>query len=444
MDVCENRRVTKALKLAKRIHTVSHDLVVTRISLCRSMTSQVFPGCMLTILLSQLRPVVNATHRGKKEHDAHHAHSVATSVNKEAAQWFDKSVRQRPMYIQYGVSRTATTLQFETLCAMSCLMLGKDTQCTFGNCEELDKNRTATDPPIICKTHSRSQVISGLARGCRVSVTGQDPEYEVSHGWRPTAKAMEYKLLRHLPQQNLSLPSAEEVKRRIAQGSFDFVAVVEALSIHGDMLLPQYADIFGLSEEITKNLHSFLRHWDKLRLCCGAQMSESWRLWLHESAEAGRDLKASQRSYPTTPVNLNHTCASSDLGAIERRWLGTAVVTKCLSIPRIAQLSSNDAPMDGGYCEWANAMTKQHKLGFNDKYYSCYPNAPGSNSEWCKEANTWGNGRGQWMRPVNPTEEEKARMIDIFETSDDMVALKYKLDALFAGLNDLNDDKFFR
>jgi hypothetical protein len=44
----------------------------------------------------------------------------------------------------------------------------------------------------------------------------------------------------------------------------------------------QYAELFGLNETEVKELTEYLGHWDKLRFCCGSQMSASYRAFLHK------------------------------------------------------------------------------------------------------------------------------------------------------------------
>jgi hypothetical protein len=164
----------------------------------------------------------------------------------------------------------------------------------------------------------------------------------------------------------------------------------------------QYAELFGLNETEVKELTEYLGHWDKLRFCCGSQMSASYRAFLHKcdnhhvmkggvisntSAVRAQDpiareqSTASHRPWFDTGMacgllgivesELRHwfgklqMCRSLDLDQVESAMMATSVFQYGKYIRLVSHLTTWEEPFKGTYCTRANAAIAEHKLKFN-------------------------------------------------------------------------------
>jgi hypothetical protein len=114
--------------------------------------------------------------------------------------------------------------------------------------------------------------------------------------------------------------------------------------------LVAYGKIFHLnraSASVVKQVETWLDNWDVTRICCGAQMSKTWRAHLH--ALNGTEMSAMA---PNT-----HICQSYDYVQLEKN------------------LSALEIPMYGvklttvGSCDCSIEKTIKQKLAFNSPEY---------------------------------------------------------------------------
>ena len=112
------------------------------------------------------------------------------------------------------------------------------------------------------------------------------------------------------------------------------------------LLLADYAEVLGLTGAQVVVLTDFLEAWDKLRVCCGAQMSKDYRgrltgLEWKKDASPKLDMVARQ-------PKASDMCESYDMDKIEQKLMSTEVFQQCGdNVELIRQLSSADAPLDG-------------------------------------------------------------------------------------------------
>ena len=124
------------------------------------------------------------------------------------------------------------------------------------------------------------------------------------------------------------------------------MALTDSLGLDDDpLLLADYAKVLRLTGTQVATLKEFLEAWDKLRVCCGAQMSKDYRTRLNgiEYQKHGftYNLAANQ-------TKASDKCESYDMNEIEQKMMSTEVYQQCgHNIELIRQLSSNDAPLDG-------------------------------------------------------------------------------------------------
>ena len=276
-----------------------------------------------------------------------------------------------PFMVQYGKARTATTLQFMTLCAANCLKYGPTTDCVFVAAK---KSTPASqkclqwvdgDPPLVCKSHKLTMpTVPTVGRGTRavplefgrnkfLFATGTDPEYTAERGWQPAARAL-------------------EVGSRLEAGQVKFMALTDAIGRGGDpLLLSEYAkpEVLDLSTEQVADLEAFLVPWDKLRVCCGAQMSVDYRSRLYD-LHLSKEHRKIRFKYRADQPKASDMCESYDMDEIEQELVATQVYNTCgSSIELIRKLSDSDLPFDGGYCSRSLKAAITHRFAFNDKSY---------------------------------------------------------------------------
>ena len=158
------------------------------------------------------------------------------------------------------------------------------------------------------------------------------------------------------------------------------------------LLLKDYGRVLGLHSADVGVLRTFMDLWDKLRVCCGAQMSEDYRMRLvpdiarkfktslFGSSSDGKRIgnqygnRRSKRratgANERTREKSSDKCEEYDFDAIEQALMSTAVFKTCgHSIALIQRLSSRDLPLDGTYCSRSRAAAIKNHFRFNDKRY---------------------------------------------------------------------------
>lgn len=232
-----------------------------------------------------------------------------------------------PILVQYGPPRTATTFQFQILCASACLkspdakcMVCKD-EATLG----VDVPVSEIAPGTVCKVHDREKAQEIRDKG-GVLFTTEPPG--------------------------------------------DFVQHFEDVAVRGRSLVFDYAQILNLTVKEAHQIATFVRYWEILRRCCGAQMSTDYR---HRLFKGSYNLPTNMIHFRAEDDPSFDACEIYNIDQVERRYVHTAVFRKCNKHPLIRKLSDVDQPLDGSYCKRAlNATIEQHLI-FNDPRYLQIP-----------------------------------------------------------------------
>jgi hypothetical protein len=131
-------------------------------------------------------------------------------------------------------------------------------------------------------------------------------------------------------------------------------------SFRADM--DDYQRIFGLDDEQVEVLVEWLEAWGVIRVCCGTQMSDSWRHQLVPSyVPHGISFisKGSTNDVAVAAEGLNHVvqlCASTNISEAEANVMNTRLYKKMYHrVPFLGRASGRDEPLTGDYCETCNA-----------------------------------------------------------------------------------------
>jgi len=321
------------------------------------------PGTEMKIEERQARQARQKLHRQQKRKERQRD-GVVVVPNEDAAV-NTASWNSTAFILQYGKPRTATTLQFITLCASSCLKHGPATACVFVPAKQISAESrrclhwTEEQGPLVCKSHLPALPARKQQKPVKVPVNFKSPHKHLfvtgtleagDKEWQQSARAMELEY--------------EEFK----PNTIDYVALTDSLGRKDDpLLLRDYANVLSLSEAQVATLSDFLEAWDKLRVCCGAQMSKDYRTRLN-----GIEYKKHSFTHNAAAnhVKASDLCESYDMDAIERKMMSTEVYKTCgHNVELIRKLSTMDGPLDGTYCSRALAATKSMDLIFNDKRY---------------------------------------------------------------------------
>lgn len=266
--------------------------------------------------------------------------------------------------LQYGPPRSATTLQFMTMCASSCLKHGPATACLFVSSVLSETSKICThwkdgeSPPLVCKSHSLKLPVrkrAGLTTA-NVKVTDSSNKFIFVTG---TAK--------DASEESTAVARRMEREHDLERNAISYAALTNNLGKPEDpLLLADYARVLDLSDGQVATLKDYLDAWDKLRVCCGAQMSVDYRDRL-----VGKKTRKKRRfKYTGNQTKASDLCETYDLLEVEKKLMSTEVFTTCgHNVKLIRQLSPNDAPFDGSYCHRAFDATKSMGLKFNDKRY---------------------------------------------------------------------------
>ena len=253
----------------------------------------------------------------------------------------DRGAKAPQRVIQYGPTRTATTLQFQMLCAIMFLVQGDagDVSCVFKSPARFPglapARRRAFD---VIKMHRPMTSRSGDDRG-RVWL------FATSNG--TTREALEPGLA-----------------GMVALGyDLKLVQTTPDLAKHGlHESAFRLADVFGLDGEERRKLWDYVRYWDVLRTCCGPQMSQDWyRQLLAPRAGAGPFLgpRHHARDSPSAPA-----CEIYDLDAVEVALMRTHVFRAYgRRAAAIRRVSAIDGDLNGTYCTKVNAWMAARNSG---------------------------------------------------------------------------------
>jgi len=141
-----------------------------------------------------------------------------------------------------------------------------------------------------------------------------------------------------------------------------YVADTRMVSVRGEYMVFEYQKIFSLSDTQMTELFGYMWYWDVIRLCCGKQMSQVWRLQLNEETKSSRTSEDVFKSSETSK------CAVYNISAVEREFMRTQLYQKIANLSNLQGMnrpSVADGELDGDYCHKYNEKVKKLGIGFN-------------------------------------------------------------------------------
>ena len=255
---------------------------------------------------------------------------------------------------QVGSPRTATTMQYFMLCAavavktlhepgssVDCIYIGKNS----GNGDILYGSRRPKKSYQVIKTHG----------GLTPTQEAQLMEYSesVANG-TSEAPAVYYTSSGNM--------STRGVRKFQSKYDFPTTMTVDTADIAPDMwnaTKALYEEKLGLSTQQSAMVFSWLDIWDKLRMCCGRQMSKQWRMHLLGVDE---DPDGSAERFGNE-VNAIEMCSNVNVSALEVELMDTALYKRMhASVPALGTVSDVDGQLTGSYCQSCQDRIVQFSL----------------------------------------------------------------------------------
>eukprot|EP00040_Diaphanoeca_grandis_P027371 m.155695 g.155695 ORF g.155695 m.155695 type:complete len:636 (-) comp30950_c0_seq3:594-2501(-) len=252
--------------------------------------------------------------------------------------------------IQFGNMRTATTLQFETVCIglalrlqSSPLLLSK-LRCRFVYHGDFT---TLFDPgtPLVLKTHQPPTIQRWFPNGS-------------SSTFPQGMKSVPLFVTHSLVDQDVH--STRMTDWQNEGWNIAHTASVQEVSKKGYYGVYEYQSSLGLDDDQVEMLLEFVRYWDILRLCCGRQMSKHWRnALLHAPPARGYDVHKPSFA----------GCEMYNISQVEVFFLNSNVSQLLATYPLLAPMlkpATVDDKLDGTYCEQYNRDVTIKHLEFNE------------------------------------------------------------------------------
>mmetsp|Transcript_18654 Transcript_18654/g.57345 ORF Transcript_18654/g.57345 Transcript_18654/m.57345 type:complete len:299 (-) Transcript_18654:53-949(-) len=242
------------------------------------------------------------------------------------------------LYVQWGHTRTATTFQFELVCAAAAMLHGPNTACRYISHSKPYLNTTIKGPTVV-KTHDlgfREEMRTWQNfKGFFVTET----DSQRGHGAVQVGDACR--------------ADAQNDESRGAT----YAQSMEKLFFRKFTIVYDYQRPLGLTDQQTADLAEYMRYWEILRRCCGSQMSKDFSARL-----LGR-----KRTRDDADVAFD-MCEAYDISAVESMLMGTRIYRDFSpTIDLVARLSTYDQHFDGSYCLRSQVATKKCRLVMNDK-----------------------------------------------------------------------------
>ena len=270
------------------------------------------------------------------------------------------------LLIQYGKPRTATTLQFQTLCAIALVLNKADPSrvvCSFLPPEKPGENalaQKAADQTALHVVKTHAVPAQGFPHDAWLFASEIDDTVGANDSWEGAAERMSQELGHHVK----------------------YAQVMSRLAEQGSGIAKEYQPFFGLSDAQIEEVVTYLRYWDILRMCCGAQMDDGYRTELGGGVGASPAEERELGSYLMTAKPEN--CHSYDIQKIEQHAVHTEVFQLALQGGKgsayLRSTSSLEADkgyeLTGKYCVWFNKEVTCQKLDFNR-----LPERPGCSGE---------------------------------------------------------------
>ena len=207
-------------------------------------------------------------------------------------------------FLQYGLPRTATTLQFITIQACLCALNHTSVK--------VQKSHNLTWRGAVRANNTTAVFVTsteGHSKRDTFVLTGHDST-RTHEPWQVEARALE---------------NAWDIPHR----SIWYVQSVAAVARRDWKIIEDYREIFDLDKEEYGAVVQFMRLWDVLRRCCGPQMSLDYRMRLYGKKNYAPHLTSESVAWDA--------CEIYDIDQVELQFMRSTLVNRC-----------NGRPIDGG------------------------------------------------------------------------------------------------
>ena len=235
-------------------------------------------------------------------------------------------------FLQWGVPRTATTLQFVAM--QACL-------CALG--------QTSVR---ISKTHIPLSESSMTAK--RDSVTAGDTALFVT-SWSENKQFDSSQ-----PREPWQVEARElESDWKIPHGSIWYAQNVAAVAQRDWKIIEDYREVFALDEEEFGVVVQFMRLWDVLRRCCGPQMSLDYRMRLYGSKNYTPHLTSESMAWDA--------CEMYDIDEVERLFMQSTLVNRCINLVHSLDWKISWSKLNGTFCSLYKNAAMNESLVWNKR-----------------------------------------------------------------------------
>ena len=211
--------------------------------------------------------------------------------------------------VQVAEGRTASTFQFQTLCVMSFVKFkNQSIECKYGKW-------TSESDVLITKTHVFEEAQERINQNNTLFFTSVQPSGKID-----------------------------------ADFNFMYIANTSLLKRRGEYMIFEYAPLFQLNQEESFAVFEYFKFWDILRICCGKQMSTSWRQKLNGS------------------IDEMHQCDLYNISNVEISFMNSQLYKEmqARNMNYMLRPSEVDGGLSGEYCEEYNDGVKRYGLEFNE------------------------------------------------------------------------------
>ena len=253
--------------------------------------------------------------------------------------------------LQFGTPRTASTLQWYTLCTIqrACALLNVPNKNVSVHVDCTNSNayvRQGSDSGIVLrvlKTHGASFARAAVKKpGVRIFETCNEVQRGLHY---PTC---------HNMSQQYEINRAVMVRQPYA--------LAQRWGLHGT-LFAQMQPLFALPEAVTQAVHAHMKYWSILRQCCGSQQSQDHRLELHGIAQ-------NDQAHPHHPQGSydDPDCEEYRLEVVERLFLGTWLARKFPTQLWLAANRTEERIRPGMCAQWEQRI--RAGIDFNGKNWT--------------------------------------------------------------------------
>lgn len=247
-------------------------------------------------------------------------------------------------FVQIGEPRTATTLQFYTICGALAV-----------------KYMSQPDVKIICGFKQWKFVPNRRENLVLVIKAHAIDDPRTKFGLLKMKQTINNSLV-FLTARNYSNPPQKAVLEKNFGLRVAHIAVTTDVAQNGFRAgLTEYQRVFELSDNEMQILIEWLKVWSLLRICCGTQMSHSWRKQLAPTAAvACTSFRGNGTKNMKDPAIV--TCSTQNLTEVEQQLMQTRLYREMRTrVPLLGKPSTRDSQLTGSYCQTCEENVRIHK-----------------------------------------------------------------------------------